>query len=137
MPSCYAWQWRSRKVFVALALAACWIAGCQPAAPPPADAEVKLEIKPEPPRIGQAKIVVSLRDSSGKPLAGAKLELEGNMNHAGMKPEFADLEETEPGSYVGSLEFTMGGDWFVLVTGQLPDGRRIDKKIDVPGVETQ
>jgi hypothetical protein len=28
----------------------------------------------------------------------------------------------------------MGGDWMILVSGELADGRRVDHRVDVPGV---
>jgi hypothetical protein len=64
------------------------------------------------------------------------VRVEGNMNHAGMRPSFADLHETEPGRYTGTLRFTMGGDWFLLVQATLPDGNQVEQKIDVPGVRS-
>ena len=63
------------------------------------------------------------------------MKLEGNMNHAGMTPVFADARETEPGKYEAALEFTMGGDWFVLVNVTLADGRKLSRKVDVRGVK--
>lgn len=125
------------------ARAACWLAlcggllasGCSRPSAPAADAVVDLQIEPSPPKVGQAEIVLHLTESSGEPLEGGTLEVEGNMNHAGMKPVFATLTETEPGRYAGNLEFTMAGDWFLLVTGQLADGRAVNEKIDVPGVQ--
>ena len=29
----------------------------------------------------------------------------------------------------------MGGDWFILVRAELPDGRSMERKVDVPGVD--
>lgn len=98
---------------------------------------MQLDITPQPPQVGPAAVTLTLTDASGAPLTAADVKLEGNMNHAGMKPVFSDLEETAPGQYQGTLEFTMGGDWFVLVTGQLPDGSRLNGKIDVPGVASK
>ena len=43
--------------------------------------------------------------------------------------------ETAPGRYQADLEFTMGGDWFILVRAELLDGRSMERKIDVPGVD--
>ena len=80
-------------------------------------------ITPDPPKVGPAKAKITLTDKEGKPLQGAALKLEGNMNHAGMKPVFAVATETDPGRYEATLELTMGGDWFVLITGKLKDGR--------------
>ena len=57
------------------------------------------------------------------------------MNHAGMVPVFADARETAPGRYEATLNFTMAGDWFILVQARLPDGRTVEQAIDVPGVQ--
>lgn len=100
------------------------------------DVAVDLAIEPEPPQLGPAEITVTLHDAGGEPLSGAVVELEGNMNHAGMVPVFADAVEIAPGRYRADLEFTMGGDWFILVRADLPGGRSMERKIDVPGVDT-
>lgn len=109
--------------------------GCGPSAADSSDAQVDLSLDPSPPEVGDVDVLLSLTDASGSPLAGADVRLEGNMNHAGMTPSFADLEEVEPGHYSGTLDFTMGGDWFVLVTAEMPDGTRLERKVDVPGVK--
>ena len=54
-----------------------------------------------------------------------------------MKPVFADAREVEPGKYEAALELTMGGDWFVVVNGTLADGRKLKRKVDVPGVKSR
>jgi hypothetical protein len=63
------------------------------------------------------------------------MQLEGNMSHAGMVPVFAQAVETEAGQYEADLEFTMAGDWFILVQADLPDGRSMEHKVDLPGVD--
>jgi hypothetical protein len=118
-------------------LACLLAAGCQGGNAPKADAQAKLSFDPSPPHVGKTAVTLKLTDPDGKPLKGGEIELEGNMNHAGMKPVFANLKETQPGRYEGTLDFTMGGDWFVLVRGKLPDGRRVDEKVDVPGVKVR
>jgi hypothetical protein len=97
---------------------------------------VNLAVEPEPPRIGPAMVTVTLDDASGQPIHGAQVQLEGNMNHAGMVPVLAQTVEVAPGRYRAELEFTMGGDWFILVHADLPDGRSMERKIDVPGVDS-
>jgi hypothetical protein len=57
------------------------------------------------------------------------------MSHAGMVPVLALARETTPGRYQAELELTMVGDWFMLVRADLPDGRSMERKIDVPGVD--
>jgi hypothetical protein len=93
-----------------------------------------LAFEPDPPQIGPAALTVTLRDAGGQPIAGAVVKLEGNMNHAGMVPVFAEASEVAPGRYRADLDFTMAGDWFILVRADLPDGRSMERKVDVPGV---
>jgi hypothetical protein len=112
-------------------------AGCGSGGGGDAGVKADLSLDPSPPVVGENKVSLKLADADGKSLAGATVKLEGNMNHAGMKPSFADLKETSPGTYAGTLDFTMGGDWFVLVTGQTADGKRIEHKIDVKGVQAK
>ena len=38
------------------------------------------------------------------------------------------------GVYEAELQFTMRGDWILLVGGTLPDGAAINHRIDVAGV---
>ena len=99
------------------------------------DVAVELVIEPAPPQIGPATLTVTLREPSGQPISGAVVEVEGNMSHAGMVPVFAQASEVAPGRYQAGLEFTMGGDWFILVRADLPDGRSMEHKVDVPGVD--
>jgi hypothetical protein len=96
---------------------------------------VDLTIEPDPPRIGPAVVTVELRDADEQPIGGAVVRLEGNMSHAGMAPVLADATEVAKGRYQADLEFTMGGDWFILVQADLPDGRSMERKVDVPAVD--
>ena len=94
------------------------------------------DIEPSPPKRGPATVTVHLEDEAGAPREGATLTVEGNMNHAGMRPVFSDLTETEPGTYVSdSFEFTMGGDWILTVRGTLSDGTSFEQVFDVDGVD--
>ena len=101
------------------------------------DLKVNLTLRPDPPEVGPAAATVTLTDAGGRPVRGAAVKLEGNMNHAGMTPVFADATEKAPGQYQGRLEFSMGGDWFVLVNATLADGRKVSRKVDVPGVRAR
>jgi hypothetical protein len=96
---------------------------------------VEHEISPQPPGVGPAVFNLRMTDAaSSKPLSGARVRLEGNMTHAGMTPVFAEAKEVEPGRYRATLEFTMGGDWVVIVHAALPDGRKVERQFDVKGV---
>ncbi len=120
-------------LLIALAL----FAGCRKSASDTAAIKVDLTFAPSPPTVGKISATLTLAGKNNQPLSNVEVRLEGNMNHAGMKPSFADLSEEAPGRYVGTLDFTMGGDWFVLVTARLPDGGRLERKIDVLGVQAR
>jgi hypothetical protein len=78
----------------------------------------------------------------GEPLstcdAGRNLliQVEGDMNHPGMAPVFADAVETVPGSYRARVDFNMGGDWVVLFHISLGDGRKVERLMYVKGVNS-
>ena len=100
-----------------------------------ADVEMELEITPNPPVIGPAEVTILLTDENGDPIDGADLEIEGDMSHAGMQPVIVHADGVQAGRYTSDgFEFTMGGDWFITVSGALPDGRLIERTFDVTGV---
>ena len=122
-------------ILTALACAATLFAvSCIGSSAPQSGIVVQHEIAPQPPKVGPATLTLKLTDDSAKPLSGARVTLESNMTHAGMTPVFAEAKEAEPGRYLATLEFNMGGDWVVLVHAALPDGRKIERRLDVRGV---
>jgi hypothetical protein len=112
--------------------AACTVAACS-RQPSVTDAvSVAWTITPSPPVAGAATLAeVTLRDGANRPLRGARLQVEAFMTHPGMAPEITPASERDAGVYQIPLRFTMRGNWILLVTGTLPDGRRIDHRIDV------
>ena len=106
---------------------------CQKTAKPP-DVTLQYEIAPQPPRVGAAFIDLKLTDKNGAPVGGARVDLEGNMSHAGMAPVNGEAKEIGMGKYRGTLQLTMAGDWIVLVHITLPDGQKLQRQIEVSGV---
>ena len=93
------------------------------------------DISPQPPRVGKVTITLNIKDASGAPVSRARLNLEGNMSHAGMAPVFAETRETAAGQYQSSMELSMAGDWNVTVHATLSDGRKLDHEFEIRGVE--
>lgn len=95
---------------------------------------IDLAISPTPPGVGPARLIITLEDTSGTPLDGARIVVEGNMSHAGMVPVL-DTASADMGGryYVPAFDFTMAGDWVLTVEAMLPDGRasRIQKSLRV------
>lgn len=127
---------RPGALFPAL-LVALMLAACSGGGTGEGGLSVSYRLDPAPPAVGSAAIELRLVDPEGKPVTGAQVELEANMNHAGMTPTFATLTEAEGGRYDGQVEFTMGGDWFLLMNATLPDGRTVERTLDVKGVRSK
>jgi hypothetical protein len=110
-------------------------AGCGPAASPVAPPDMEISVLPDPPRVGPATVTLHLSDDDGNPLSGASVDLEATMTHPGMVPVLATATETETGWYEASLEFTMAGDWIVIVTLETPDGLSAEGQFEINGVK--
>ncbi len=89
---------------------------------------VTFATEPAPPIIGASAILLTLRDATGQPVDGARVTIEANMSHAGMKPVQAEVTGGQAGTYRVPLEWTMSGDWFVDVSFTLPDGQVIGRR---------
>lgn len=122
---------------VMLGLSLMLIAGCKPQLAAAPSLRFNVALDPVPPKVGPVTVRVVVADAEGKPVEGATVRVEGNMNHAGMKPSFAELTEEQPGKYLGTLDFTMGGDWFLLITTTTRDGTKTEHQFDVPGVQAK
>lgn len=96
---------------------------------------IEHEISPAPARTGPAGVTFRLIDAAGRPIAGAQVAVEADMAHAGMSPVFDNAREIEPGRYQAHLRFEMAGDWVILLHVTLPGGKKLERQIDVPGVQ--
>jgi YtkA-like len=111
------------------------VAGCgrvQRTGSAPADAyAVSMGTEPSPPTVGPGTVVATLIDPAGRPVDGARLEVEANMSHAGMVPVLAATTDSRSGVYRVPLQWTMGGDWSVDLKFTLPDGQKVDRRFPV------
>jgi hypothetical protein len=107
---------------------------CHRTADPANGITIVANILPQPIRIGPASVSVKISDVHKRPVTDARIKLEGDMSHPGMAPVFGAATETEPGYYRGGLEFTMAGDWVVLLHVTLADGRVLERQVQVKGV---
>ena len=91
-------------------------------------------LTPSSPAVGAATLTMTLRDSAGGAITGAKMRVEGHMSHPGMTPILADAAERSTGVYVAPLTFTMPGDWVLIVSAVLSNGGRVEQRIEVANV---
>ena len=123
----------TRGLILALA-AAVLAAGCRER-DPAADVTAAWTIDPGPPSAASETIArITLQDARQQPVRGAALRLEAHMSHPGMAPVTASLTESHDGVYETRMTFSMAGDWVLVVSGTLADGRRILRQLEVAGV---
>jgi YtkA-like len=136
------WRSRYREQLVASALV-CGILGTacdrsprDPGSPAINDVTVEWKITPTPTGVGALTIAeVTLRDGERRLVSGATIQVEGHMSHPGMAPVIVQATERSEGVYAAQLQFSMNGEWIVLVTGSLPDGRRLSRRLAVANVK--
>ncbi len=95
------------------------------------------ELFPQPVRVGPITVNLKLSDAAAKPVSGARITLEADMSHPGMAPVFGEAKEIESGRYQGALQLNMSGDWVVLAHVILADGNKLERQINVPGVQAK
>jgi hypothetical protein len=122
---------RSRPI--PLVLAACCVAACgRPA--PARDLKFESTFAPMPVSVGTTRFQLRVFDAAGRPVRGARLQVQAQMSHPGMAPLVVTAAERGEGLYEAELQFSMGGDWILVVEGFLPNGDRVHHRIDVPDV---
>ena len=107
------------------------ITGCDTNEPTKAtitDINMTLRVEPDPPAVGESTLIVTLKDTSGQPINNAALGARGDMGHDGMEPFEGKSNTGTNGEYHIPFQWTMGGDWKVIVEATLPDGQGVFKK---------
>lgn len=111
-------------IFMALALSACTPTT---AAPVQNKAGLDLSLDQQPLNGMQQGLTFTLVDKDKKPVDGATVEIEGNMNHPGMAPVMLKAEGKGNGKYTANIQYTMGGEWSLTVTAKTPAGDSVVK----------
>ena len=127
---------RFAAVLVVAFLGALAVTSCHRADSSVPGVTVEEQISPQPPRVGQATVSVELTDAAHKPITNADIMVEADMSHPGMSPVFGQTTQTASGTYQARVNFNMGGDWIVLLHIKLPNGRKIERQVDVRGVQS-
>jgi hypothetical protein len=127
---------RSRLSISLLILSVCCLA-CACHRPARAEAlAFDWSLTPDPPATGDTTLTLRIRDRAGRLVQGAALRIEAVMSHPGMAPVISPLTERRDGVYEARMQFTMSGDWILLVAGTLSNGTAVQYRIDVPNVRS-
>jgi hypothetical protein len=118
-----------------IALLSALLSGCWRTASSTNEFDVRWTVQPPTATAGAStRTRIALHDDQQQPVHGARLQLEAHMSHPGMAPVVRRLTETDPGVYEADVQFSMAGDWVLVVTGTLADGRTITRQLPMPGV---
>jgi Cu(I)/Ag(I) efflux system membrane fusion protein len=91
-------------------------------------------VQPETPTVGENRLFLSLQDREGDPIADASIKAVATMPAMGAMPAMqapADLEEIEPGLYVGPFDLSMSGAWPLTLEIQKSDLGRAQVSFDL------
>lgn len=95
------------------------------------DYQVSFATEPAPPGQGAGTVIVVVKDKQGQGVDASRVAIEGNMNHAGMTPENAEVTAGTNGEYRLPINWTMGGAWYVDVKITLQNGEEIRRRFPV------
>jgi HlyD family secretion protein len=101
-------------------------------APPPqaGDMQFALATVPNPPKMGNIRMRIEVKDASGTPIADANVEVSVGM--PGMAGHKMTAKATkEPGVYEASAHLAMGGTWIAEVTATRPQGGAKSAKFNI------
>ena len=118
---------------IALMLCLVLFAGCRQESTPAAEAElnISLEVEPAESTIGDAELLISVTNADGESVSPARVDVRGDMSHAGMVPVLRDDVQGEDGRYRVPFEWTMAGDWSVAVTLTFADESSVSKTFEL------
>jgi YtkA-like len=92
---------------------------------------VTTRLVPPQPTVGPATLTISLSGATADTLGRATVQVVGHMTHPGMTPVVATVTPRGPDVYDAAMEFTMPGDWLLIATVRLHDGRRLESRVPV------
>lgn len=101
------------------------LAACKPPQPKTGGGAFAIAVSlAGPATVGNVPVLVEVR-REGQPVLGARVEVRGDMTHAGMRPVIAQATEVGGGTYrADAFEFTMAGDWVLTAEVTTADGAR-------------
>jgi hypothetical protein len=122
---------RLAALAAALLLAAPMSGACrrERAAEDTAGVLVTARLVPPQPTVGPAMLTITLSGATAATLGGANVQVVAHMTHPGMTPVVATVTPRGPDVYDAALDFTMPGDWLLIATVRLHDGRRVESRV--------
>lgn len=89
--------------------------------------QVSLITDPNPPRLGSANFVITVKDEKGQPVKDAKVFFDLNMTAMNMGTQQGNATSQGDGTYAATGKLTMRGPWKVATKITMPDGKEMSK----------
>jgi Cu(I)/Ag(I) efflux system membrane fusion protein len=92
--------------------------------------EIGIATDPVTPRVGNNRLIIELRDADGNLVSGIPVNAHAEMPAMGQMPAMrapADLTETSPGRFEGSMNLSMRGEW--PLTLEIDDPERGNQRL--------
>ncbi|MCY4022389.1 MAG: FixH family protein [Anaerolineaceae bacterium] len=120
-----------RIIFLMLCLVL--VAACRQESTPAAEADltINLRVLPTDARVGEAEFLIDITDADGRAVSPERVDVRGDMDHAGMQPVLRDDLRGSNGKYRVAFEWTMAGDWTVTVRLTFADDSVLEETFDV------
>ena len=120
-----------RIIFLMLCLVL--VAACRQESTPAAEADltINLRVLPTDARVGEAEFLIDITDADGRAVSPERVDVRGDMDHAGMQPVLRDDLQGSNGKYRVAFEWTMAGDWTVTVKLTFADDSVLEETFDV------
>lgn len=93
--------------------------------------KLNITLETSPNKVSNTTVIVIVKDMQDKPVDNAKIEIMGDMTHAGMVPVSGKIEGGKDGRYSVPMQWSMGGDWILTVKATLPDGTSATKTFNL------
>lgn len=95
---------------------------------------VGILVDPATPKVGKNRLIVELSDPGGNPITGVTIEAFAEMPAMGAMAAMrapADLDETAPGHYEGTMILAMRGEWPLIIGFQTHRGEPVRLQFDL------
>lgn len=98
----------------------------------PAVSALNISYSPDrsPALVGSGIVIITVTGPDGAPVTNAMVKVTGNMLHEGMMPITGEGKHMGEGQYQVSLQWSMAGDWQVVVNVTRPDGTHVERTFD-------
>ena len=95
------------------------------------DLTITLTADPSPAMVGDASLIITLRDKADNAIENATVRVKGDMTDDAVEPVLGEVVGGNYGVYSVPFAWPMAGDWVVTVEVESADGTRQEQTFDL------